>query len=84
MANFVFLTAFTGWPTVLTVVFIVVSIACSPCIYVSLRDYLENVRNRAEEQSEIIKTVVRTNWDPETFKTMEFCSICTVNFNQQD
>jgi hypothetical protein len=76
MLNFMFLTAFTGWPATVTIVFVTISILCSPCIVVSLQDYWANLRQRAEEQHDIINTVVRTHWDPEVFKALDDCAIC--------
>ena len=49
MMNFMFLTAFTGWPATVTLVFLTISIICSPCIFVSLQDYWNNIRQKAEE-----------------------------------
>lgn len=84
MLNFMFLTAFTGWPATVTLVFLTVSIVFSPCIFVSLQDYWANLRQRAEEQHDIINTVVRTHWDPEVFKALDDCAICTNTFGKED
>lgn len=80
MLNFMFLTAFTGWPAAVTVVLVIVSIFMSPLIFSSIQEYYQ----RASEQRDIINTIVRTNWDPEIFKAQDDCAICTVAFKQED
>lgn len=44
MFNFMFLTAFTGWPASVTIVFTLVCFVFSPCIYTYLQDYWNNLR----------------------------------------
>jgi len=68
LLNFMFLTAFTGWPAAVTVVLLLLSILMSPYIYANAVEYWNNLGQAAEEQRDIINTIVRTNWDPETFK----------------
>lgn len=84
MLNFMFLTAFTGWPAAVTVVLLLLSILMSPYLYAHAVEYWNNFGQAAEEQRDIINTIVRTNWDPETFKAQDMCSICMQPFNEVD
>ena len=84
MLNFMFLTAFTGWPAAVTCVLVVVTILFSPFFWSEIQEYWSNFSQRAEEQKEIINTIVRTNWDPEVFKAHDECAICAEPFRESD
>jgi hypothetical protein len=84
MLNFMFLTAFTGWPACVTLVLLALSIICSPFFITEIQDHWNNLSQRAEEKKDIINTIVRTNWDPSLFNAQEECAICSEKFAAED
>lgn len=84
LINFMFLTAFTGWPAAVTIVLLILTLLMSPLIFTQLQEYYSNLGQRAAEQRDIINTIVRTNWDPEVFRNQDDCIICSEPFHQDD